>query len=162
MAKVIVHNSAEFDLENGNINGEAITAEIIKTGERFFHILDKGRSYTVEVVRLDVAAKTMTLRINSNEYEVQVKEKLDLLLEKMGFDTAGSAKVKDLKAPMPGLVLDIRVQAGQSVQKGDALIVLEAMKMENVLKAPGDAVVKTIEVEKGNNVEKNHVLIVFE
>ncbi|MBK6729459.1 MAG: acetyl-CoA carboxylase biotin carboxyl carrier protein subunit [Bacteroidetes bacterium] len=162
MAKVIVNGSTHFEIENGTIDGNAVSAEIIKTGERFFHVLDNGKSYTVEVVRIDAATKTMILRINNNEYEVQVKEKLDLLLEKMGFDGASSAKIKDLKAPMPGAVLDIRVEAGQTIQKGDALIVLEAMKMENVLKAPGDAIVKSIEVQKGQNVEKNHVLIIFE
>lgn len=162
MPKVIVNGSTSFELEGRKINDAAITAEIMKTGERFFHVIDKGRSYTAEVVRLDVKSKTMTLRINNNEYEVQVKEKLDLLLEKMGFDTAAGSRVKDLKAPMPGAVLDVRVQLGQAVQKGDPLIVLEAMKMENVLKAPGDGVVKSIEVQKGQNVEKNHLLIVFE
>ncbi|HNH66215.1 MAG TPA: biotin/lipoyl-binding protein, partial [Bacteroidia bacterium] len=68
-------------------------------------------------------------------------------------------KVNDLKAPMPGLVLDILVSEGQTIQKGDSLLVLEAMKMENNLKAINDAVVKKINVSKGDKVEKNTVLI---
>jgi len=162
MAKAIVNENTSFEIESGTIDGESVIAEIIQTGDRFYHVLDKGRSYNAEVVRIDVAQKTIILRINQNTYEVRLKEKLDLLLEQMGFDAAHSAKASDLKAPMPGSVLDIRVQAGQSVQKGDGLIVLEAMKMENVLKAPGDAVIKSIEVQKGQNVDKNHVLILFE
>jgi len=54
------------------------------------------------------------------------------------------------------------VKAGDSIAKGDGLIVLEAMKMENVLKSPDDVIIKSIEVEIGKSVEKNQVLIEFE
>ena len=74
-------------------------------------------------------------------------------------DKMFAQKVNDLKAPMPGLVLDILVSEGQTIQKGDNLLVLEAMKMENNLKATNDAVVKKIKVSKGDKVEKNTVLI---
>jgi biotin carboxyl carrier protein len=76
-------------------------------------------------------------------------------------DKLHSAKVNELKAPMPGLVLDIVVSEGQEVKKGDALVVLEAMKMENILKSPADVVVKKISVKKGTAVEKNQVLVLF-
>jgi biotin carboxyl carrier protein len=62
---------------------------------------------------------------------------------------------------MPGLVIDVKVTEGQTVQKGETLLILEAMKMENVLKAPADVTMKAIKVQKGENVEKNQVLIVF-
>ena len=86
---------------------------------------------------------------------------MDVLLEQMGIDMAAANVVNDLKAPMPGLVLEIPVSVGQEIKKGDQLIILEAMKMENVLKAVGDGVVKSIEVGKGDSVEKNQVLIKF-
>ena len=63
---------------------------------------------------------------------------------------------------MPGLVLEILVEPGHSVNAGDPLMILEAMKMENVLKSPGQAIVKSVEVVKGAPVEKNQVLIHFE
>ncbi|MCL4120534.1 UNVERIFIED_CONTAM: hypothetical protein GTU68_029062 [Idotea baltica] len=63
---------------------------------------------------------------------------------------------------MPGLVLDILVVAGQSIQKGDKLLVLEAMKMENNLKAVGDGIVKKVAIQKGNTVDKGDLLIEFE
>ncbi|MFN3939333.1 MAG: hypothetical protein ACK4IY_02020, partial [Chitinophagales bacterium] len=119
MAKVIVNGQESYLLENGQINGEAVGAEIVRTGERFYHILDNGKSYTAEVMHIDVASKMLTLRINNSTYEVQVKESLDLLLEKMGFDSTTSSRIKDMKAPMPGCVLGIRVTTGQTVQKGD-------------------------------------------
>ena len=71
-------------------------------------------------------------------------------------------KESELKAPMPGKVLDIMVTAGGSVVKGDGVLVLEAMKMENVIKSPADGVIKRIAVVKNQAVEKNEVLIEFE
>ena len=69
--------------------------------------------------------------------------------------------VNDLKAPMPGLIVDIKVQVGNAVKKGDIVLILEAMKMENVLKSAGDGTVKAIKVTPKQNVEKNQVLIEF-
>ncbi len=76
-------------------------------------------------------------------------------------DSLNSSKVNEVKAPMPGLVLDIRVSEGDEVKKGDPILVLEAMKMENIIKSPTDGVIKKINVKKGLAVEKNQVLINF-
>ena len=73
-----------------------------------------------------------------------------------------SAKVNDLKAPMPGLIVDIKVKVGDTVKKGDIILILEAMKMENVLKATGEGIIKAIKIAPKQNVEKNQVMIEFE
>lgn len=161
MNKVTVNGKTTFQVEGTEVNGMPVLADIVKTGERFFHIIHEGRSHTVEVVKMDKASKMVTLKVNHSLYEVSVKDKFDLLLEQMGFDAQAKHRIGDMKAPMPGLVIDIRIAIGQEVKKGDAVIVLEAMKMENVLKASGDGVVKSVEVEKGKNVEKGQMLIVF-
>jgi biotin carboxyl carrier protein len=83
------------------------------------------------------------------------------LLHSLGLDSLASKKVNDIKAPMPGMVLNILVTEGQEVKKGDGLIVLEAMKMENILKSPTDGVIKKIAITKGVAVEKNQLLIQF-
>jgi biotin carboxyl carrier protein len=80
----------------------------------------------------------------------------------MGLDKMASAKVLNVKAPMPGLVLNVLVEPGQEVKKGDKLLVLEAMKMENIIKAAGDGKVGRIAVDKGQAVDKNQTLIEFE
>ena len=69
--------------------------------------------------------------------------------------------VKDIKAPMPGLILDLKVKPGDEVKKGDVVLILEAMKMENIIKAPGDGLVKAVKVNLKQSVEKNQVLIQF-
>ena len=74
-------------------------------------------------------------------------------------DSKSSQKINDLYAPMPGLVVDILVKEGQSIKKGDTIIILEAMKMENSLKAMTDATVKKILVAIGAAVDKNAVLV---
>jgi biotin carboxyl carrier protein len=77
----------------------------------------------------------------------------------MGMDAVAAGAVSDVKAPMPGLVLKIMVEPGQPISKGDALVILEAMKMENILKAPSDGIVKKILVTKGDKVEKNQIMV---
>ena len=126
-----------------------------------FHIIRKGKSFTAEVIKTDYAAKTFTLLVNKLRFDIQLQDKFDILLAQMGLDTAKTKKISELKAPMPGLLIDIKVTEGQTVQKGDTLLVLEAMKMENVLKAPADATIKAIKAKKGENVDKNQVLIQF-
>jgi biotin carboxyl carrier protein len=71
-------------------------------------------------------------------------------------------KISEIKSPMPGLVLDILVQPGDVIKKGDQVLVLEAMKMENIIKSQTDAVVKSVPIEKGVAVEKGQVLVKFE
>jgi biotin carboxyl carrier protein len=72
-----------------------------------------------------------------------------------------SASVSEIKAPMPGLVLNIMVQEGDEVKKGDNLMILEAMKMENSIKSPIDGTVKNLKVATGDKLEKNQVMITF-
>jgi biotin carboxyl carrier protein len=79
----------------------------------------------------------------------------------MGMNAAGSGILKEIKAPMPGLILDLKVAPGDVVKKGDVVLILEAMKMENSIKSPGDGVVKEVKVSLKQSVEKNQVLIQF-
>jgi biotin carboxyl carrier protein len=76
-------------------------------------------------------------------------------------DNIAAKKINDIKAPMPGMVLSVLVSEGQEVKKGDSLIVLEAMKMENILKSPADGIIKKVVANKGTAVEKNQLLIQF-
>jgi biotin carboxyl carrier protein len=95
-------------------------------------------------------------------YSLEFKDPLDVLVNKLGLAAVSDQTVKEIHAPMPGLVLEIQVSEGDTVEKGTPLLILEAMKMENVIKSPGDGVIKSVAVEKGAAVEKSALLVEFE
>ena len=143
------------------LNGQAFAWDIADLGAGRYHVLHEGRSYNAEIVSADYTTKDIVLKINGQRVELHAKDRFDLLLERLGMSNAAATKVNELKAPMPGLIVDIRVQPGQAVLKGDPLLVLEAMKMENILKAPTDGTVNSIKVTLRDNVQKGQVLVQF-
>ena len=145
----------------GALNEAFINGDFIKINEYQYHLIYNNQSYNIDVFKLNAQEKTMTLKINSVKYHLELKDKYDELLKSLGMDSGASKKVNDIKAPMPGMVLNVLVSEGTEVKKGDVLLVLEAMKMENMLKSPADGIVKKIAVQKGTAVEKNQLLIQF-
>ncbi len=167
MYNIKVNNSASFKTDirsdgnkfEGSLNEQVIQGDFIKINEFQYHLIYQNKSYNVDVVKLNRSEKSMVLKINSIKYTVELKDKFDELLQKLGMDSGAGQKVNQIKAPMPGMVLNVLVNEGTAVKKGDVLLVLEAMKMENMLKSPSDGVVKKVAVQKGNAVEKNQLLI---
>ncbi len=135
-------------------------ADLVRTGPSQYSVVLNGRSHRVLVLKEDRENNTVRLRIGAGTYTVQLQDDRSRLMHTLGLDKV-TRKAGDLKAPMPGLVLNILVKPGDTVKKNDPVLVLEAMKMENVIKAPGDAVVKAIAAEKGKPVEKGQILISF-
>ena len=95
------------------------------------------------------------LKINSIKFDIDLKDKYDELLHNLGLDDLAVKKINEIKAPMPGMVLSILIN------EGDSLLVLEAMKMENIIKSPADGTIKKINAITGIAVEKNQLLIQF-
>lgn len=135
--------------------------DLVQVTPSTFHILKDHKSYTAELLSADYATKKFVIKINGHRHEIQIKDRFDLLLDKMGLSQANTRKLNNLRAPMPGLILEVKVEPGQAVKEGDPIMILEAMKMENILKAPGDGVVRAVKVEVRQNVEKNQVLVEF-
>jgi len=140
---------------------DALDWDAIEYAPGCFHIIYKNKSYRAEIVKADPLTKTFAIKVNGVVQTVTLKDKFDLLLEKMGMTSANASKINNIKAPMPGLIIDLKVKPGDTVNAGDALLILEAMKMENVLKAPGPVTVRSIKVKKGDSVEKGQILIEF-
>jgi biotin carboxyl carrier protein len=148
--------------EELTLNGDAFSWDLLQLQDNSYHIIHNNQTYQVEVLKADFQAKTFTIQVNGHRYAVNSEDKMDLLLKRLGMDNINQNKVNDVKAPMPGLILGVNVGEGDEVKKGDILMILEAMKMENALKSPTDGKVKAIKVKQGQNVEKNQLLIVFE
>ncbi|QHS55108.1 biotin/lipoyl-binding protein [Mucilaginibacter sp. 14171R-50] len=165
MYKIKVNNKHDFEVDRKDetltVNGNIVNADIARLNDMLYHVINNNGSYNAEVVSFDAEAKTAEIKVNNTIYSLTAKDQFDVLLDKMGLSNLMTAKVSDIKAPMPGLVLKILVEEGAEVKKGDNLFVLEAMKMENIIKAPADVTVKTIKIKPGDKVEKGQILIVF-
>lgn len=150
------------DANIGTISDNKFELDIVKKNNTSYSIIKNNRSFNINILSISNTEKKVKLKVNNNIYEVELTDEIDELLNKMGIKNQKPQKNKDLKSPMPGLVTNILVNIGDEIKKGDNLIVLEAMKMENNLKAEQDATVKDIVVEKASSVEKNQLLIIFE
>jgi len=163
MYKVSVDEQPEIEITliNGKyaMNNVPSDLDIVSNSDGSFHVLYNGKSHQIKVS--ESQKDTLKLVINNRKTETRIKNELEDLLAKMGMDEVSGSAMNELKAPMPGMVLKIHVAVGEQVKKGDSLLVLEAMKMENNIKALGDGIVSTIRIQAGDKVEKNQVMILF-
>jgi len=135
--------------------------DLVRTGPSSYSLVHNGRSYRVLVLKEDRENNTVRLRIGSGSYTVQLQDEQSRMMHTLGVDKAVK-KVREIKAPMPGLVLNIMVKPGDVIKKNDPILVLEAMKMENLIKAPSDSIVSSVQAEQGKAVEKGQILVCFE
>lgn len=126
------------------------------------HLLENNQAYEVSLLHSDFLNKTLTLSVNGNTHEVKIEDEYDQQVKKMGLLAVTAQKVNSIKAPMPGLIVDVMVKEGQEISEGTPLLVLSAMKMENIILSQGEGVVKSIEVKKDDAVEKGQLIIEME
>ncbi|WP_191859843.1 acetyl-CoA carboxylase biotin carboxyl carrier protein subunit [Hanstruepera ponticola] len=156
--KASVNNTDHFEISEETIH----KLDAVATSKNTYHVLENNSSYKAEILNANFNNKTYEVKVNNTVYNVEISDFLDQLIKDMGFEIGATKHVNDIKAPMPGLILDINIHVGQEVKEDDTLLILEAMKMENVLTSPRDGVIKTISVAKGDAVDKNQLLIEFE
>ena len=146
--------------ENGiTVDGKPFNGKIIKqTNDNYLLVLENE---VIPIEILQQEGKTIRIKYKGMETSFSIEDELDLTIAKLGFKNTAALTHDKLKAPMPGMILEIRVNEGDTVQKGDVLLILEAMKMENVIKASHDGNIEKIHVTKGQTVEKNQLLIQF-
>ena len=156
--KISVNQSNSFDFTDSDLSKlDAVSVE-----NNHFHILKDNEPYQAEVVASNFNSRKYSVKVNGNTYDVKIANELDLLIESMGISVGANKVVNEIKAPMPGLILEVCVAVGQEVAENDPLLILEAMKMENTLVSPRSGKIKSIAVEKSNAVEKGQLLIEFE
>lgn len=143
-------------------DADLASVDLFKKTSTAFNAIKDHRSVNAVIVEADKTNKTYRIVIEGTTFVIGIRDELDQMLEKMGFGETKNKQLSHIKAPMPGLVLEIAIKEGQAVSKGEKILILEAMKMENSLLIPVDAVIKTILVTKGQAVEKGQVLVELE
>lgn len=164
MAKIEVNNNSYSITKKNNelhYNDELINYDIIELPNGSFNLIVDNISYIVEVTSKDTSTGKLSLLVNGRKVESRLHNKLAVLLKSMGMES-GKKKLKELKAPMPGLVLAVQVAEGDEVEEGQDLLVLEAMKMENAIKSPQAGKIDKILIDVKEKVDKNQILISFE
>jgi len=152
-------NGKSVDLQESDV----AALDLMSVGNNTYHYLDhSNQSLSIEVIDLDLQTTEYTVKINDKLYTGHIQLPIDLLIKELGMDKVQGPAMDKVVAPMPGLVLDISVTQGQSVTQGESLLILEAMKMENVIKSPVDGVIKSIDVTVGESISKSQVLITYE
>lgn len=137
-------------------------ADFVKKSPTEFNLLHNHRSLNARLLEEDATGKKLKLEVDGEVFTIEIKDELDQMLEQMGFGTASGKVIKEVKAPMPGMVLEVNVENGQTVKEGEKLLILGAMKMENSIMIHADAVIKRVAVSAGQAVEKGQVLVELE
>ncbi|MCW3091261.1 MAG: biotin carboxyl carrier protein [Ferruginibacter sp.] len=138
------------------------SADIVQKSSTVFNCIKENRSVNAEIMESDATSKKFKIEIEGEIFSIEIKDELDQMLEKMGFNKIAGKQIQNIKAPMPGLVLEIDVVDGQQVNAGDKILILEAMKMENSIAIPVDATIKKILVLEGQAVDRGQILVELE
>ena len=121
-----------------------------------------SKKFECKILKENPIDQFYIVKINGEISTIRLIKQVEKTIEKLGIQKGSKKNINILKAPMPGLILDVIVKESDLVTKGDPVIILEAMKMENVLCSPVDGIIKEILVNTKQTVEKNSVLIKFE
>ena len=162
----VAGRSYEIGVENTNgkiavtLNGKKHTVDLVPlNGGGALSILLDGRSFDLEVKE---TKNGLSVFASGQHYDLVVEEAKIFHARLLSGAGRAATHEKEVRAPMPGLIVKIEVVMGQTVEPGQGLLVMEAMKMENEIKAKAAGVVKEIKVVERQPVEQNQVLITFE
>ena len=156
--KVNVNNDFNFTITDDDIQ----SIDTISKDGTSFHILHQNQSLEAKIINANFFKKTYNVTVDGTNFDISIEDDLAALIKEMGLSLGTTKQVNSVKAPMPGLIIDINVKEGQEINENDALIIVEAMKMENTLMAPRNGIIKKINVAKGDAVDKGALLIELE
>jgi biotin carboxyl carrier protein len=162
MKYIATIDGKEFEVEivdehHVRVGGRLLRADFKSVGEQpVYSLILDGKSYEACIYQDDVGWEVL---LQGRQYQVSVEdERARRLKAAAGAGIVESGEIL-VKAPMPGLVVALPVGEGQPVKKGQALLILESMKMQNELKAPRDGVMGRIRVKAGESVEQKQTLL---
>lgn len=148
--------------EQGEIlaDGERLPADFMAVAEQsVYSLLLNNRSFEAHISPGELGLEVL---LRGKRYTVSVEDERSRILREVGGAEIEQRGEFQLKAPMPGLVVAVPVEEGQEIEKGEDLIILESMKMQNELKAPRAGKVSRIRVASGDSVQQNAVLLVLD
>ncbi|MEX0746902.1 MAG: biotin/lipoyl-containing protein [Rhodothermales bacterium] len=140
-----------------NSGSEKLAYSVAVMSEGHLSLIVDGRS--IEAVVRRGSPGRYVVHIMGRDVEVDLKDEKMLLVERFGLAGTSREGIREVRAPMPGLVLSVGIAAGEHVSPGQGLVVLEAMKMENELRAESGGTVKAVHVAPGDAVGKNDLLL---
>jgi len=165
MKYVVTINEREYQVEILNdkrilVDGTELDVDFRSiSGQPIYSLIVSGHSYEAFVSPNQHEWQVM---LHGDLYDARVEDERERRLRAASGATASEHAEFQLKAPMPGLVVAIPVTEGQEINKGDVLLILESMKMQNELKSPKAGKVTHIRVEPGSSVEQRQVLLTVE
>ena len=156
----IINSVVQLDLSQRDL-GKFKVIEINHSENEI--ILSNGsKKFECKILKENSIDQSYIVKINGEISTIRLIKQVEKTIEKLGIQKGNQKNINILKAPMPGLILDVIVKESDLVKKGDPVIILEAMKMENILSSPVDGIVKEIKVNPEQTVEKNNILIKFD
>ena len=143
------------------IDGELVELDFksMSKGQPIYSLILNGKSYEAMIELTDEGWQVM---LRGQMYMIDVEDERQRRLRMATGDTSTQSGELKLKAPMPGLIVDVPVEAGQEVEKGDNLVILESMKMQNEIKSPRDGKVARVNIKAGDSVNQNQVLLILD
>ena len=152
--EVVVHHGRV------TLDGEPLDAELLPASGGALRVLRLGDTRHRLLPSL-TGRHDWTIRVAGARIEAEVVDERTRAIRVMGTSGGATGATADIKAPMPGLVVKVEVAQGQVVTRGQGIVIVEAMKMENELTAETDARVARVRVAPGETVEKGQVLVEF-
>jgi biotin carboxyl carrier protein len=160
MISGITQNDKDILMNNTEL--EKFLVEYINTHSNEISLRKDGEKFNCRILKYYKSKNEYILKVNGKIISLKLSSTIEKTIKKIGLNNIDTQSVNELKSPMPGLIVEIKVKQGESIKKDQQLIVLEAMKMENVLTSPVDGIIKEIIVNPQQTVEKNSLLVIFE
>lgn len=145
--------------EKVKVNGNEYNLQVSRLSDHTFNVKINNEVYHITSSKLDV--NRYSFLIDGHYFESEVRTRLEEEAANLLNNKNLISGSQQIKSPMPGLILRINKKVGDSVEVGESLILLEAMKMENEVRSPSSGIVSEILAQEGKSVEKNQVLIVI-